>query len=175
MAILGDNSQGAGGTNGNSDRIFVTRFTAAEAGVINSAGAYFAADSTAGTSAKVVLYNAGASAPTTLVAVSSASAVPGGGGLVTFTMSGTFEAGDYYLGVVYSDFQARLSTDTGLSGMDSELGDPSGAYASPPDLTGWTPLATYSDNRANAYVEYTPGEPPPDVTPIRFLSSGLRF
>jgi len=156
MAILGDNSQGAGAANCSSDRIFVTRVTATEDGTINSAGAYFSAASTAGTNSKVVLYNAGASAPTTLVAVSSASSVPAGGGLVTFTMSGSFTAGDYYIGIVSDNFTAQLSVDNGLSGMDSELGDVGGAYASPPNLTGWSPAATYTDNRANAYIDYSP-------------------
>lgn len=155
MAILGDNTQGAGASNCSSDRIFITRVTASEGGTINSAGAYYDATTAVGTSSKVVLYNAGASAPTTLVAASSANTIPAGGGLVTFTMSGSFTAGDYYIGIVSNDFNAKLQIDSGLSGMDSELGDVGGAYATPPNLTGWSPAATYTDNRVNVYIDYS--------------------
>lgn len=157
MPTLGDNSQGASSSNCSSDRCLATFVTASEGGTITGGGAYFAAASTAGTNAKIALYEDGGTGPAALVAASSGVAIPAGGGLVTFTISGSFTAGDYYLMVISDNFTAQNSTDSGLSGQDTQLDDVTGAYAAPPaDFTAtWSPIATYSDVRNNVYIEYT--------------------
>lgn len=175
MAILGDNTQGAGGTNASADRIALTRVTATEDGTINGASAFFGAG-TGGINAKFLMYNSDGSKATTLKYASAGVAVPGAGGQVDFALSGTFVAGEYYLGVVYDNNTApdtQLSADSGLAGQDSELYADS--YATPGDLTAATPIASYTDQRWNAWIDYTGGPPPPEVTPLRILSSGLRF
>lgn len=157
MAILGDNTAGSEVDPGSADRAWLNRFTATEGGTINSAGAYFASSSTSGASCKVVMYTAaGANTPGTLVAASSGSSVPSGGGLVTFTMSGSFSAADYFIGIVSSDFQADLQIDTSLSGMQSVLANGTLSYASPPASWPGTDSSS-SAERVNVYIDYTAG------------------
>lgn len=154
MPFVGDTTQGASSNPGNGDRCLVTLFTAAEAGTIVGAQAYFAASSSSGSSAKVVMYTNSSGVPGTLVAASSGTAVPAGGGLVTFTMSGSFSAADYFIGVVYSDFQANVSTDDGLSGMNTDMANGTLSYSSPPASWPGTDIE-YTTSRVNAAVEYT--------------------
>jgi hypothetical protein len=154
MAIFGDNSQGAGTAPGSSDRCWVSKYTSPEAGSINSAGAYFSAASTSGSNAKVVIYADSGGTPGALVAASSGAAVPAGGGLVTFTMSGTFSGSTtYWIGVVHDNFQADVSTDTtGATGVDTKRAE-GVTYSSPPSWPGTAD--DYPDLRINAYVDYT--------------------
>lgn len=154
MAIFGDNTAGTSSSPGTTDRAIVTAFTLTEDATINSAGAYFDAASTSGASAKVIVYNKSGGVPTSLVVASGATAVPAGGGLVTFTMSGSLTAGDYYVGVVYSDFQANTQVDDSLSGMDSCMANGTLSYASPPGTWPGSDI-NYDNIRANAYIDYT--------------------
>jgi hypothetical protein len=154
MAIFGDNSAGTYSSPGTADRALLTLFTMTESGSINSAGAYFTSGSGAGSSAKVLIYTVSASQPSTLVASSSGSSIPSGGGLVTFTMSGSLSAQDYFLGVVYSDYQADIQTDGGLSGVNSRMANGTLSYASPPSTWPGSDVS-YTDSRVNAYVDYS--------------------
>lgn len=154
MAILGDNSQGSAQFPNSEDRALLQKVTATEAGNINSAHAYFGASSTTGTSAKVCLYTDAGGIPGTQVAVSSAVAVPAGSSLVNFTMSGSFTATTYYLGIVANDFPAYLSEDDGLSGQDLQMANGTFSYASPPASWPGTD-ATYTNARINVYLDYT--------------------
>lgn len=155
MAILGDNTQGASNSGGGADRAWLCKFTASEAGTINSAGAYFDASSIAGASMKVLIYTfASANTPGTLVAASSGATVPAGGGLVTAAMSGSFTAGDYFIGIVTSDFQANVNYDNVGSSADAVLANGSLSYSSPPASWPGTD-ASYNYPQFNAYVDYT--------------------
>ena len=156
MAILGDNTQGAAQFPDSEDRALLQLVTATEAGTINSGHAYFGASSTAGMNAKVCLYTDAGGIPGTQVAVSSAASVPAGSGLVNFTMSGSFTATTYYLGIVADGFYAYLSEDDGLSGQDLQMANGTFSYASPPGSWPGTD-ATYTNARINVYLDYTAG------------------
>ncbi len=155
MAILGDNTQGGSTNPGSSNRALLSRVTAVEAGTINAAYAYFGSASTAGANGKVLLYTDTGSGPGTLVAASSSLALPAGGGLVgPFTMSGSFGAGDHFLGIVYDNFQSNISTDNGLSGVSTQMANGTLSFSSPPASWPGTDI-TYSDVRVNVYLDYT--------------------
>jgi hypothetical protein len=154
MAILGDNSAGGSGSNASSDRFHLTKVTAATGGTINSASVITAAGNST-VSCKFVLYNHSGGSPTTLVAVSSATLITGAG-TFNFTMSGSFAAGDYYVGVVEDNSSAPDTTidyQGGLSGEDSQLHGQS--YASPGTLSGATLVVGYTDLRFTAWIDYT--------------------
>lgn len=155
MAILGDNSVGSDDFPCSGDRALLQKVTATEAGNINSGHAYFDPSSTAGTSCKVCLYTDTGSGPGTQVAVSSAAAVPAGGGLVNFTMSGSFNATSYYLGIVANGFNSRVQDDGGLSGQDMQMANGTFSYASPPASWPGTD-GSYDTIRLNVYLDYTP-------------------
>lgn len=154
MAILGDNTSGTGASNASSDRATLSFVTATEAGTINSASI----DAAAGNStvnAKFVLYNASGGYPSTLVAVSSATLITGAG-TFNFTMSGSFTAGDYYVGIVWdgsSTPDTQVDAETGLSGVDSQLH--TCTYSSPGSLSVSTVIVTYTDQRYTAWIDYT--------------------
>lgn len=162
MPFLGDTTQGSESSPGNSGRALVTKFTASENGTITGGQAYFASSSTAGSSAKLLIYQEDtvtAGRPGSLIAASSGTAVPAGGGLITWTgMSGSIVNGtSYYVGIVYSDFQANVSVDGGLSGLDTEMANGTLSYTTPPATWPNPSSPTYTDLRVNAAIEYTTG------------------
>lgn len=161
MPILGDNTQGGSTNPGSDNRALLTRFTAAEDGTLNRGYAYFGAASSAGSSAKVLLYSDTGTAPGTLIAASPGASVPAGGGLVDCgAMSGSIVNGtSYWIGVVYSDFQANVSVDDSLTGMATHMANGSLSYASPPASWPGSDI-TYTNIRVNAYVDYTAGAAP---------------
>lgn len=168
MPILGDNTQGAESSPGAANRALLTRYVLAEDGTINSAGAYFTADSAAGSNAKFLIYSDNAGTPGTLLYASSGSAIPAGGGLVTFTLSGSLTAGNLWLGIVYDSGNANVSTDDGLSGQLTHMANGTLTYSSPE--ASWPGSApTYDFMRVDAYVDYTAG------AAATFEQEGFRF
>lgn len=152
MPNLGDDTQGVDSFPNNGDRCIVSKFTATETGTIVSAHAYFDATGTAGSSCKFLFFNHAAGVPTTLIASSAGVAIPAGGGLVNFTLSGSFSAGDYYLGIVCNSFESRTSEDSGLTGQDFQRAEPY-SYASP---GAWPGTAASSTTvRLNVYITYS--------------------
>jgi hypothetical protein len=154
VAILGDNSSGGASSNASSDRVTLSKVTASVAGTINSASIVCNAGNST-VSAKFVLYNASGGYPSSVVATSSAVLITGAG-TFNFTMSGSFSAGDYYLGVVWNNFSTpdtSIDAETGLSGVDSQLHG--GNYASPGALSSGTVVVTYTDSRFTAWIDYT--------------------
>lgn len=158
MAILGDNSQGAASSPGNSNRALVTRFTAPESGSNGTMYAYFSSGSSSGSNAKGIVYSNNAGAPDTLLANTSGVAVPSGGGLVNLgTVTATWTAStDYFVGIVYSDFQADISVDDSLSGIDTEMANGTLSYATPPGTWPGTDIS-YGNIRVNVWVDYSAG------------------
>lgn len=72
-------------------------------------------------------------------------------------MSGSLAAStNYWIGVVYSDFQANVSTDDGLSGQATHMANGTLSYGSPPSTWPGSDI-TYSNIRVNGYVDYTEG------------------
>lgn len=157
-ATLGDNTQGGSTSPGNGDRALLTLVTSTTGGSLNRGYAYFGAGSSAGSSAKVLVYSDSSGTPGSLVAASAGASVPAGGGLVDCgAMSGTLSASTaYWIGVVYSDFQADVSVDDGLSGMSTHMANGTLSYASPPSTWPGSDI-TYTTIRVNAYVDYTEG------------------
>lgn len=156
MSILGDNSQGAATSPGNTDRALVTRFTAPDTGSNGTAYAYFGSSSTAGASAKWLAYTNNAGEPGTLIFASAGQVVPAGGGLINFgSVTASWVAStEYFIGIVYDSFEAEVSVDDSLSGMDTEMANGTLSYATPP--TNWpTPSdPVYTNIRVNAWVDY---------------------
>lgn len=153
MAILGDNTQGGDTFPGSGDRAILTRFTATEAGTINSAGAYFVRTG-AGENAKVIMYTNNAGIPGTLVAASSGSAITASG-LTTFAMTGSFSAGLYFIGVVF-DGGSGGSVDVSEDAVGTEVTEMANgtfSYASPP--ASWPGSDASYVVRVNAYVDYS--------------------
>lgn len=158
MPNIGDDTAGVDTFPGNPDRALVTRFSSVEAGTLTRGWAWFDSSSTAGSSAKVIVYSNVAGAPVTLVGASAGAAVPAGGGLVDLgALSGSILGSvDYFIGIVWSDSQSVLQEDAGLSGMDTELANGTLSYASPPATWPGTDIS-YADVRVNAYAVYTTG------------------
>ena len=158
MPNFGDDTQGSSSSPGSTDRCLVTLFTTTEDGTITNGYAYFTAGSSSGASAKVVVYSDSSGTPGTLVSASAGAAVPAGGGLVDLgSMSGSLTSStNYFVGVVYSDFQADLQVDGSLSGMNTDMANGTLSYSSPPASWPGTDIS-YDNNRVNAYVSYTAG------------------
>ena len=160
MAILGDNSDGADTFPGNPDRALVTRFTATASGTSGTGYAYFASDSTAGSSAKLVIYSNVAGAPSALIGSSAGAVVPAGGGLInlgaiTATIDDTVE---YFVGVVWSDSQGIVSADA-VTTEDTEMANGTLSYTTPPATWPGTD-GTYGI-RINAWMDYVAGAASP--------------
>lgn len=158
MSILGDNSQGAATSPGNSDRALVTRFTAPDSGSNGTMYAYFGSGTIAGASAKGIVYTNSAGAPGTLVANTSGVSIPAAGGLVNLgTVTATWTAStDYFVGIVYSDYQAEIQADGSLSGIDTEMANGTLSYTTPPGTWPGTDI-TYDNIRVNVWVDYAAG------------------
>lgn len=157
MPNFGDDTQGGAQSPGNEDRALVTLHTASASGTLTRGWAFFSADTTAGASAKLLIYTDNAGVPGTLVAASAGGAVGAGGGLTDLgAMSGSIVAStNYFVGVVYSDFQANVSVDDGLSGMNTDMGNGNVSYPSP---GAWDTSGPEYDNlRVNAYAVFTTG------------------
>lgn len=154
MAILGDNSEGTAAFPGTGDRAIVTRFTASASGTSGTGYAYFDAASIAGSSAKLIIYSNVAGAPATLIGVSAGAVVPAGGGLINLgAITATIvNAVEYFVGVVWSDYQSNVSNDD-VGTEDTEMANGTLSYASPPATWPGTDV-TYGI-RINAWIDYT--------------------
>lgn len=103
----------------------------------------FAAASTAGSTAKAFIAADSAGVPGAILAVSSAVAIPAGGGWVNFPISyGALAAGTYWLGIVVVSFQGSWSHATGTPGASMLMADGTFNYATPPSTWPGT-SATY--------------------------------
>lgn len=97
--------------------------------------------STAGASAKMVVFTDNAGAPGTLVIATAGVVVPAGGGLLQFAptgSSGALNAGNYWIGVVCNSFQAKVKHET-TGTLGDMLRKEGYTYATPPG--SWTPPA----------------------------------
>lgn len=165
MAILGDDTQGAGGSNASSNRALGTLYTSdANGGTVSAAGAFFSSYGSPTVSAKLCLFEYSGGAPTNRLAVSNAVVLSTSGGAHDF-YSGELvgyvldPSTDYFLCVVYDGFatgpDCQLSVDNSLSGQDTELANGTFSYASPPATWPGADV-TYTDARINAWLEYAP-------------------
>lgn len=158
MPNFGDDTQGSNSFPCNDDRGLVTLFTTTEDGTITDAYAYFDATSTSGMSAKLIIYTDSSGVPGSLVTSSAGAAVPSGGGLVNLgAISGSLTGStNYFVGITTNGFQARISEDDALTGMNSDMANGTLTYTSPPSSWPGTD-SDYSNIRFNAYVVYTTG------------------
>lgn len=162
--VLGDDTLGGSSSGGNNDRAVVSKFTSSVSGDLTGGGIQFAASSTAGCNAKLVIYSDTAGEPGNLIAASTGQAVPSGGGLVTFTLSGASvgSGNDYWIGVAYDNFQAAVGTDSVTS--EARLANGTFSYSSPPSTFPTTSIISYSSTRVNAYVDVLSGGTPVTLT-----------
>jgi len=103
----------------NDQRATLQRVRVKDPGWMNQASAWFGTGSTAGTSARVIVYTSLRADPGHLVGFSNLRAVPAGGGRVDFgPIQGFLEGGrDYYIGIVCNNFTATIVEEASLSGV----------------------------------------------------------
>jgi hypothetical protein len=171
MATFGDTTAGGDTFPASSDRAILSKFTAPEAGTVTQINARFDATSGADNFKGLIYAADGAGGiPGTRLGVGNSAAVPGGGGdIASDGLSVAISAAtDYWIGGVGQGIALVWQCDVsgGLSRMEGTT------YAAP--AATWTESGTGA-GQVNAYATYTAGPPPPEVTPLRVLSSGLRF
>lgn len=153
MPTFGDISTAPGNSFPSSNgRALVTKLTSPSTGLITSARIWFDTSTTAGDHFKALVFSSVSGAPGSLLASSSSTAIPGGGGWVTVTLSMTLNQVDYWVGYV-SDSSAgnsRVGFDY-ASGGSSVMANGSYTYTSLP--ASWT--ATDSTYAAQVNVEVT--------------------
>lgn len=162
-----------------SNRALLTSFVMSQSGAAAIFGAQFSATATSGSSFKGLIYSDnGANAPSGLVAVSDAVAIPPGGGFVETPIAANLSPGTYWLGIVTTSHQADTSQTLGGAARSVRVEGLS--YASPPSTFPTVIDAVY-DNLFNVYVKYaavvvtatptptrtnTPVTPTPTRTPV---------
>jgi hypothetical protein len=171
--IFGDDTSGASSNPGNGNRALLSRFTLSEAATITGISLFFASSTTAGASAKALIYSNGANTPSSLVFASTGQAIPAGGGWVNYPASGSLASGEYFVGVVYNSFEANIGCDAG-TGFDTEMANGTLSYTTPPASWPGTSIS-YTEVRVNAYVTYIPDvpvspTPTPTVTPTQSVT-----
>lgn len=156
MPTFGDITQGGSSFPCSGNRAIFGLFTLSEAGDVQSIGIFMDAATTGGINIKGLIYAADGSGgnPGTRLAVGQAVAVPAGSSELTSTLSSpvSLAAGDYWIGAVASDFQARWSADDASAGGVRKEGV---TYASPADPLGAIDGTTV--DRISVYATYTTG------------------
>lgn len=157
MATFGQTTPGTVSSPTQDGRYWASKFTLTEAGLVTAVNAFFDYDagntSNSGDSAKAVIYADSAGSPGTLMGVSAAAAVPGGDVEVSFSISVSLPAGDYWLGIVSNGFQARLnSTSTGGEYVRKQTLD----YANPANPMGTPDAQQTGQGNFAVYATYTP-------------------
>ena len=133
------------------DRAWLSSFTMPGAGDGVTGYLRFDATSTAGTNAKFLVYaDNGGGQPGALLYASTGQAVPGGGGILTYSVSvpGLTAGQVVWLGGVTDSFQAKFQTTT--PGAQSRM---EGTTYSTPNST-WTQSGTGAATM-NAWMDYT--------------------
>ena len=154
MPTSGDTTSGGDTFPCDPDRALLDRFTLSEAGTADSISAYFDASTTAGTSAKGLIYT-DSSGPSSLVAASASGvAVPAGGGWVTLNLAGeSLSAGNYWLGSVTNNSTAVWGEDATGSAPDAAMANGTLSYTSPPST--WPGTSASYAVTVNVYCTYT--------------------
>lgn len=154
--MFGNNTLTGGGGPNSKDRLWAVKFNKTNSGPVTSANANFANPNGDGNNVKFVVMADNAGVPGTVLWVSSPAAVPGAGGNMSFTLPGdvsaTSPAGDYWLGIVASDWQGALSFGY-AAGFTTIMVNGGFNYASPPS-TCPAPDATYGDQSAALWCDY---------------------
>ncbi len=149
--IVGDDTAGTGTSPASGDRAWLSQFAMPGAGDGVTGYLRFDATSGAGTNAKFLVYaDNGSGQPGALLYASTGQAVPGGGGVLTYSVSvpGLTAAQLIWLGGVTDSFQAEFQVDT--SGGQSRMEGTT--YATPAGT--WTESGTGA-GRMNAWMDYT--------------------
>lgn len=154
--IFGNNVLTGGGGPNSENRLWAVKYNKAYSGAVTSANANFANADGTGNFAKFVVMADNAGVPGTVLWVTSAAAIPSGGGNVSFALPGdvsaTNAAGDYWLAIVAFDHQGQLSFGS-ASGFTTVMVNGGFSYASPPG-TCPAPDATYDDQAAALWCDY---------------------
>lgn len=113
-----------------NDRGYFGLFTLTDIAEVTEIAVRFDATSAAGDNAKGLIYNGIAGGSLRLA--TSGQAVPGGGGLLTWAVSGlTLNPGDYYLGSVVDSFNCVWQAEPGAGNWVASV-----PYASPASTIG---------------------------------------
>lgn len=150
---VGDDTAGTSDFPASDGRALLSDFTMPADGDGVTGYLRFDATSTAGTNAKFLVYaDNGSGQPGALLYASTGQAVPGGGGVLTYSVSvpGLTNGQIVWLGGVTDSFQAVWQADAsgGLSRMEGNT------YSSP--VATWTESGT-SGSQVNAWMDYTSG------------------
>ena len=112
MPIFGDTTAGADTFPTTNDRSLLGLFTLSEDADVTEIAVRFDSTSTSGSNAKGLIYNGAAGGARRLA--TTGQAVPAGGGVITWAVSGlTLAPGDFYLGSIVDSFQAVWQCDSG--------------------------------------------------------------
>ena len=133
----------------------MSKFTLADTADVTQINVRYDSTSAAGTNSKGLIYTDVAGVPTTLKAVSSAVAVPAGGGDIAHTITVTLTPGDYWLGAVNDSSTSVFQGDVSGGGSRMEAT----TYASP--ASTWVEAGS-TTIQFNAYATYTIGGTPPE-------------
>lgn len=153
MPILGaSTTQGADTFPASADRALVTQVVLSEDGDFSEVAMWFASETTAGTSAKFIIYADSGGEPGAFVFASPAAAIPAGGGLVTWAVTFSLSAGTYWIGYVTNAYSARHNQTSGVG--QTRMMNNTFPYASPPATWDTAGDNSYG-NRLSAYATYT--------------------
>lgn len=148
MPTFGNTGSGTDTFPTTNDRGLFGLFTLPEAADVTEIAARFDASSAAGDNAKALIYNGVAGGALRLATIGQA--VPAGGGLLTWAVSGlALSPGNYYLGSVVSAFNSVWQCEPGTGARVEGV-----TYASPGATLGTT-FATGAV--PDVYVTYTVG------------------
>ena len=129
MPTFGNTAVGGDTFPTTNDRSLLGLFTLSEDADVTEIAVRFDSTSTAGSNAKGLIYNGTAGGARQLA--TTGQAVPAGGGVVTWAVSGlSLSAGDFYLGSIVDSFQAVWQCDSGTGARVEDN------YASPSATLG---------------------------------------
>lgn len=151
---FGDTTPGTGEHELRADEAIVDRFTLSDPADLVALWVWYSASSAASDTKGLVLSDT-SDLPDTVLQVTGVETVPGGGGWVSYPLTGSLAPGDYWLGVIGDATAASfIGYDTSGDVPDIQLGD-GFAYATPPGT--WPGTGRTIAGRLNVYVEYTLG------------------
>lgn len=173
--VFGNVAALTGSSPGSSGRAYVSRFNMPMGGEISKLTMTSGTGTLAGSNGRLFVMSDNAGAPGSILAISASQPIPAGVAAIDFPVSITLPMGDYWLGVVFSDFQGRLGTSAGGTGtMLMANGD--FPFNSAVDFA-WPSTAASYDMLVGINATYTPavgecGPQPPDEVRVLVCPMG---
>lgn len=152
-SFFGFNGPVTGGFPSNNGRVLVTRWTLPVNATLVSLELTIFNTATNPGPAKGVILAVSAGEPTTVLYVTGSQTAPAGGAVLTFSLSGSLSAGDYYLGGIVDTFNNNVGQGD-VGSFETRMANGTFNFTTPPGTWPGTD-ASYSVPIA-AKVNYTP-------------------